>query len=197
MAYQLALAGLLLALLIVFGRGLTRCGARTLALLGLLVAIASGGRALFAAVPSVQPASFVIICAGLWLGPGAGLVVGLLTGLLSNLLLGLGPYTLSQMFLWGLMGLTGAFLRRAPQGALVAFGFVWGFVFGWAMNLVWYTFSGAPLVWAVYLAACAASFWFDFLHAAVNAVLLLMFSKFSLSLLTGLNASSNQTGGNV
>ncbi|MDR1604381.1 MAG: ECF transporter S component [Gracilibacteraceae bacterium] len=145
-------------------------------LIALLTALATVGRVLFAAVASVQASSFIIITAGMALGPEIGAMTGLMTGAASNLLLGLGPWAPWQMLAWGLMGFGAGLLRRpllAFKPLRVAYGFTWGFLFGWVMNL-WYTASYAESSgWSAYWLACVASLPFDAAHAGANVVLIL------------------------
>ncbi len=165
----------LLILLIGFGRGFVRQGLQALLAVAVLIAMASIGRALFASIPNVQPASFLIMVCGFIWGPGAGLVAGILTALLSSLLTSLGLHTVWQAFFWGLMGLSAAAFRRTPIYVRVSFGFIWGFLFGWGMNLWYYSLAGAPFSWSAYLVACTFGFNFDLLHAAANAALLFLY----------------------
>jgi energy-coupling factor transport system substrate-specific component len=138
----------------------------------LLASLSSVGRFAFAAIPSVQPASFIIIMTGVLLGPGAGLVCGVITGFLSNLLLGmLWPYAAWHMLLWGVMGLLAGLLGRLPFWLHATLGFAWGFVFGWVMNLMWYT-MGAPFSLPVFILACVSSAAFDLAHALANLLLI-------------------------
>lgn len=183
---ELIMICLLLTALALSAPGFLRRGLKALVVVAVLAALASVGRMLFASIPSVQPASFFIILCGLSLGPGAGLICGLLTALLSGLLTSLGPFTLWQAFFWGLMGLSAVALRRAPWWVLVAFGFAWGFLFGWGMNLWWYSVADVPLTLGAFLLACVKSFSHDLAHALTNAALLAAFSRGSLKLLVRL-----------
>ena len=178
---SLLLVGLLLAVL--FLRFEERePGSRELAAVGVLAALAAGGRVLFAAVPGMQPATFLAIAAGYALGAEPGFMVGALAALLSNFFLGQGPWTPWQMLGWGLGGAAGGLLGRALRGkvrvvpvALLAT--AWGFVFGWGMNLWFWLSFVRPLEARTFLAACAASFWFDLLHAGGNLCFALMLTR--------------------
>lgn len=178
-ALLLAVCGLLLVCFFDFER--SRAGAQKIVLIALLAAVACAGRVLFAGIPSVQPASFLIILTGAVFGPQAGFMTGAMTALTSNMLLGQGPWTVWQMAAWGLMGLfagvSGRFLKK-HLAALCAYGLLWGFLFGWFMNLwtVFGGFFGAVSLRAV-LAACAASLPLDFAHAACNLLLLLLLAR--------------------
>lgn len=157
-------------------REFARLGVRGLCAVAILTALSAAGRALTSGIPSVQPSSFIIMLCGATLGGGAGLFCGMLTAVLSNLMLGsLGPYTVWQMLLWGLMGLLSPKPMNANVVIRVLYGAVWGFVFGWVMNL-WFPLAGfIPLNWTSLVAACVASFSFDLAHALCNAGLCLVF----------------------
>jgi energy-coupling factor transport system substrate-specific component len=160
-------------------------GAKEVALVATLGAVAAAGRVLFSPVPGVQPVTTTCIVAGAALGPRAGLAVGPIAGLISNSFLGQGPWTPPQMALWAAAGLTGALLRtvcrRAVGLALVAG--VWGLVFSWAMN-VWFLASFGPeLSWASFTLATGRSMPFDVAHAAGNVLFALAIGPALLRLL--------------
>lgn len=178
-ALLLAVCGLLLLFFVNFER--SRAGAQKIVLIALLAAAACAGRVLFAAIPSVQPASFLIILTGIVFGPQAGFMTGAMTALTSNMLLGQGPWTVWQMAAWGVMGLLSGLLCRILKkhlAVLSAYGFLWGFLYGWFLNL-WTVsggFFGAFSLRAV-IAACIASFPLDLAHAACNLLLLLLLAR--------------------
>ncbi len=148
-------------------------GAREVAVVGALAAVGAAGRVIFAAVPGLQPATFLVVLSGYVLGEESGFLVGALIALLSNIFLGHGPWTPWQMVGWGLAGFSGGLLSRLFRGKvralpLALLACVWGFLFGWIMNLWFWLSFIYPLSWASYVATCAASFWFDLLHATGN-----------------------------
>ncbi len=160
-------------------------GAKELALVATLGAVAAAGRVLFSPLPGVQPVTVICIVSGAALGPRAGLAVGPIAGLISNSFLGQGPWTPPQMALWSAAGLTGALLRpicrRALGLALVAG--VWGILFGWAMN-VWFLASFGPEVsWSAFVLTSGRSVPFDVAHAAGNVLLALVAGPALLRLL--------------
>ncbi|MDI6873760.1 ECF transporter S component [Candidatus Solincola sp.] len=174
---SLLLALLLLALLFLrFEEG--DYGAREVAAVGALAAVGAAGRVFFAALPGVQPATFLAVLAGYALGAEPGFLVGALVALLSNIFLGHGPWTPWQMLAWGLAGASGGLLAAfhrekrllAAAAVLVT---AWGFLFGWFMNLWFWLSFVYPLNWASYVATCATSFWFDLFHAAGNLAFVL------------------------
>lgn len=145
-------------------------------MIAILSAISAVGRGLFAAIPSVQPSSFIIIMTGLTLGAEAGFMTGALTALLSGLWMGLGPWTPWQMFAWGLMGCIAGMLRKPlarHKSLRIAYGAVGGLVFGWIMN-IWMLMSvdSVETGLAYMISLFMASFVFDSLHAAANALLI-------------------------
>ncbi len=149
-----------------------RPDARRLAVVAALGAAAAASRVLFVALPSVQPVTVIVLATGATLGPRAGFAVGALTPLLSNMALGHGTWTPAQMALWGMVGVTGAALAtvcRRPHGLAVV-GFVWGFLFGWAMNLWDLAVLGPVLNWPAFVARSGASLWFETAHAVGNVV---------------------------
>ncbi|MFC6259538.1 ECF transporter S component [Levilactobacillus fujinensis] len=151
---------------------------RLLVFLAVIVALGVLGRVPLAAIPNVQLTSFVVIVSAVSLGPEMGFVSGSMMALVSNLFLGQGPWTPWQMLAWGLMGLTTGLLRRSQLKdnvwLLVVWGALWGFWFGWIMDL-WYALAYVrPLRVTSFLLAFASSFLFDALHAATNAVSILL-----------------------
>jgi len=143
-------------------------------LIALLAAIAALGRIPFAALPGVQPTTFVVVISGFVFGGGVGFMIGAVAGLVANCFLGHGPWTVWQMLMWGACGgsagLFGRIFPRAGRLGLVAFAFAWGFLFGWGVNFwYWYSFV-QPLSLSTWLAVSAVSFPLDAVHAAGNAV---------------------------
>lgn len=145
-----------------------------IALLATMAALAALGRLPFAAIPNVQPTTFLVIISGYVLGPGAGFAVGALAALISNFFMGMGPWVPWQMVAWGLVGLTSGVLARVHKSnsrfTLVAFALAWGYLYGLIMNTWhWLTYI-YPLTWPTFAATYAAGFLFDTLHAAGNGL---------------------------
>lgn len=179
-----------LALVVMLGLGLVALergggGAKELALVATLGAVAAAGRVFLSPIPGVQPVTVICIVTGASLGPRAGLAVGPIAGLLSNSFLGQGPWTPPQMALWSAAGLTGALLRplcRRRTG-LAVIAFAWGIAFGWAMN-VWFLASFGPeLSGASMVLASGRSLPFDLAHAIGNVLLALVAGPALLRLL--------------
>jgi energy-coupling factor transport system substrate-specific component len=140
-------------------------------MLGTISAVA---RVPFAAIPSVQPCTFFIICSGYVFGPVAGFMVGAVTALVSNFFLGQGPWTPYQMLAWGLAGISAAYFRRFRLGriGLIIFGVIWGYLYGWIMNTWFWVSFAYPLTFKTFIVYQLTSVWFDTFHAISNAVFL-------------------------
>ena len=170
-----ALAGVvaLLAGLALSERG--RSGSREIGLVAVLIAAASAGRVLFAAVPGAQPVTAIAIVAGVALGPRAGIAVGAGSALVSNAFLGQGPWTPWQMLLWGLAGLAGGLLApalRRSRPALVAVGVAISLVFGALMDVWQLAAFGPALTLTAFAAVHVRAIPFDLAHAIATAAIL-------------------------
>lgn len=155
-------------------------GSREMVLLSLMIAIAAVSRVPFAGLPSVQPTTFVIIVTAVVFGAESGFVVGAGAALVSNIFLGQGPWTPWQMLSWGLVGLTAGMLRNTFimkwKSFRMLFGFVWGFLFGWIMNL-WVMTGMENWSLSTFAMVYAASLYFDLAHALSNVVFLTLFAS--------------------
>lgn len=156
-----------------------KSSSREIALIAMLGTIAAVGRVPFAILPNIQPTTFIVIVSGFVFGPRAGFMVGSTAALVSNFFLGQGPWTPWQMFVWGMAGVCAGLMKIifpgiGPRGMTV-FCFLWGYLFGWIMNIWFWTAFVQPLNWTSFLATYAASFWWDTLHAVGNALFYTLF----------------------
>jgi energy-coupling factor transport system substrate-specific component len=161
--------------------------AEEILLIAMLGAIAAVSRVPFAPLPSVQPTSFVIMMSALVFGPEVGFLVGSIAAVVSNMFLGQGPWTPWQMFCWGMIGFTAGLLRntrfmKSLWGKNI-FGFSWGFLFGWIMNLWFLIGMYDHLNWKVFASAYVASFYFDLAHALSNVFFITIFSAIWIKIL--------------
>lgn len=152
-----------------------RLTTRDVALVATLGATAGAVRVPLAALPGVQPTTFLVVAVGAVLGPLNGFVVGVLAAVSSNMVLGHGPWTLFQALGWGLGGVAGHLVwRRLDLRGLAALGLAWGFVFGALTNVsVWVT-TQPVLTLRTYLGVAALSLVPDALHGATTALLFLV-----------------------
>ncbi len=174
MSHDIILAVVMIFLLSILCYSIERCrfSSKEIALISVLAALAALGRVVFTAIPSVQPTTFFVITSGAVFGSTIGLAVGMVAAVVSNIFLGQGPWTFFQMLAWALCGVSaGMLLRIYPQAnrkTFILFGFMWGYLFGWFMNL-WYWYSYVyPLTFKTWIATNVASFWFDTAHAVAN-----------------------------
>ena len=158
---------------------------KEIALVAMLGTISAVLRIPFAAIPSVQPSTYLVICSGYVFGPVAGFMVGAITALVSNFFLGQGPWTPYQMLAWGFLGVAAAYLRRFNLGRmwLVIFGIVGGYLYGWIVN-TWYWASFIyPLTFRTFVVYQFNSIWFDTFHAIGNAIFLGLFGMRTIDIL--------------
>jgi len=155
-----------------------RATAYEVAIIAMLSAASIALRFAFAALPQVQPSTFIILAAGVVYGSRAGFMVGALTPLVSNFFLGHGLWTPFQMFAWGAAGASAGLVARAwpdiSRNGLIVLGIMWGFLFGWITNLSQLFF--VPPTWQSVITIYALSFWFEMAHAIANAVIAWVFA---------------------
>lgn len=147
---------------------------KEIALVAMLGTISAVLRVPFAAIPNVQPCTYLIICTGYVFGPVAGFTVGAITALVSNFFLGQGPWTLYQMIAWGLAGVSTGYLSRFTMNKrlLVVFGILWGYLFGWITNIWFWTAFVYPLNLNTFILTQVNTIWFDTFHAIGNGIFL-------------------------
>jgi len=147
---------------------------KEIALVAMLGTISAVLRVPFAAIPNVQPCTFLIICSGYVFGPVAGFAVGAITALVSNFFLGLGPWTLYQMIAWGLCGFSSGYLGRVKVNSLILifYGIFWGYLYGFITNVWYWTAFVYPLTLRTLIVTQIGTVWFDTFHAIFNGVLL-------------------------
>ncbi|MFQ5342059.1 MAG: ECF transporter S component [Anaerolineae bacterium] len=181
-----------------------RLNAKIIAALGALTAVNAALRLIPG--PLGFSAVFVLpILAGYAYGAEFGFLLGSLSMFVSGIVTGgLGPWLPFQMLAAGWAGLLAGWLpdlrrlRRAETLVLASFGFAWGILFGFIMNLWFWPYlapgSGAGLAWEAGLGLwrgvqryaafyVVTSLWWDLGRAGGNAVLLFMFSAPLLRLL--------------
>ena len=159
--------------------------AKEVALVAMLGTMSAVLRIPFAAIPSVQPSTYLVICAGYVFGPVAGFMVGAITPLVSNFFLGQGPWTPFQMLAWGLLGVLAAYFRRFNLGrfGLIVLGVAGAYLYGWIVN-TWYWASFIyPLTFKTFLVYQLSSIWLDTFHAMGNAVFLGLFGVKTIQIL--------------
>lgn len=175
--------------------------AKTIALLGVLTAVAAALRPLSGGVTGFQPMFVVLVIGGRVFGPGFGFLLGATSMLTSALLTGgVGPWLPFQVLGAAWIGLGAGLLPRASgrrEVALLAgYGAASALAFGVLMNLWFWPFivtdgsiafvAGAPLTENLgrLLAFTVATSWgFDIPRAVGNAVLIALLGAPALRVL--------------
>ena len=156
--------------------------AREIVLLAVLCALVVAGRAAFFFVPQFKPMLAMVILFAIPLGAESGFLIGVLSAFVSNFFFGQGPWTLWQMFCFGLCGFcSGLFFgrkaRRPKRLPLCLFGAFCALVlYGGIMNPVSLLLSQAAFTWESLLTAYAMGFPFDCVHALATVVFLFILS---------------------
>lgn len=96
--------------------------ARELTVLAVMIALSVAGRFLFAWLPGFKPVTALTVIAAIYLGKEAGFAVGALSAVVSNFYFGQGPWTLFQMFAWGLLGFVAGLAAKPLQKSRLALG---------------------------------------------------------------------------
>lgn len=152
---------------------------REIVLIALMGAIAAVSRVPFAALPSMQPTTFIVMVSGVALGPVPGFIVGNLAAIVSNLILGQGPWTPWQMISWGTIGLISGYLANTKimknKMWRSGFGLILGILFSWVMNLWGLLAMGGPFTLPQIFTYYIVSFYFDLAHGISNVIFLWLF----------------------
>ena len=168
----------------------TATSAKQIVLVSMLGTISALSRIPFAALMNFQPCTFFIICSGYVFGPIAGFMVAALTTLISNLFVGHGPWTVYQIFTWGLVGVSAGYLRRIPVRSdraritlLVVFGAIWGMLYGVIINIWFWAAFIYPLTLKTYLLTLLSAVWWDLSHSLANVVFLSLFGTKTIAIM--------------
>lgn len=121
---------------------------KTLAIAGIVIALAAAVRPLGAGVGGIEPMWLILIIAGRVFGAGAGFVIGASAIFVSALLTGgVGPWLPYQVVCAGWIAMGAGLLPniagRLEVAMLMLYGAVSTFFYGWAMNLwFWQSLQG-------------------------------------------------------
>jgi len=175
-------------LLLLAGYEKKRLSAREISVIAVLGTISALGRVPFAAMSPLQPTMCLVILGGLIYGAPTGFLVGAMTPLVSNFFAGQGPWTPWQMLVWGVMGASAGWLKNIHHSSsnwgLILFGALWGYLYGWIMDISFWASFANTLTWQSFLAVCVAGFGFDSIRALGNALLFLLIGPSIVKVLT-------------
>jgi len=153
-------------------------GSKEIATISILGAFSAASRIPFAAIPSVQPCTFIILVSGYVFGPLSGFIIGAETALLSNFFLGQGPWTIWQMLAWGIVGIIGHLIRKLGKNSfllLMIISVAVAYLYGIIMNISYWIMYMGTHTFASFLYVELLSFWYDTLHAAGNVIFMDLF----------------------
>ncbi|UOQ47546.1 ECF transporter S component [Gracilibacillus caseinilyticus] len=144
-----------------------------LTLISLLAAVCVAGRICFQFLPNIQPVTAIIIVAGALLGVVPAICIAIVSTYVTNLFMGMGIWTIWQIFAWSIIGLLAGLIGRYVPARyhlviLTGFSVLAAFLYGLVLNLGTFTFSGS------FFAYMLASIPFDLMHAIGNLVFMLI-----------------------
>lgn len=151
---------------------------RELMILAVLVAIGVAGRSALFMLPQFKPVVAIVIITGVCLGAESGFMVGALTGFVSNFFFGQGPWTVWQMFCFGIIGFIAGILfqkgfLKKNLGALCIYGGLSTFViYGGIINMGSMLMATGKFNFYTLLTFYASGFWFDLIHTSATVFFL-------------------------
>lgn len=160
-----------------------KISARSVALLSSLTALACALRLVRIPVEGIEFTNFLVILAGLSMGPSEGFLAGALVPLVSNFYLGQGAWTAWQMLAWGLLGMAaGAFKDRKVRRWVLALGGLFsGWAYGFLLNLYYFLYL-RQFDWKMLGFVIAQGFFGDTLSGVCTAVFLVISWPWALKL---------------
>ena len=151
---------------------------KKLVLIASLSAIATIGRIAFYMLPQFKPVLAIVILSAVILGPYEGFLVGALTGFVSNFYFGQGPWTVWQMFAFGITGFAAGYLFRKfrlSRLALCIYGILSAFlIYGLIMNFASIVMVSGPITKHRVLATYAAGISYDLIHGIATYIFLFL-----------------------
>lgn len=135
-------------------------------LIAMISTVAYVGRMMFSFIPNVQPTTTIIILVTLYIGTYDGLLVAVVSIFMSNLHLGMGPWTVAQIFAFSMIVLTFHILKntRLSIKYYPAVAFLSGLFYGFVISLIQAPFFGWPMFFPYWIAGLS----FDFYHGVGN-----------------------------
>ena len=144
-------------------------------LLSSLIALSCALRLVRIPVEGIEFTNFLVILAGLSMGPSEGFLAGALVPLVSNFYLGQGSWTAWQMLAWGLLGMAAGLLRnkKAKRWVLALGGLFSGWAYGFLLNIYYFIYL-RQFDWKMFGFVIAQGFLGDTLSGVCTAVLLVI-----------------------
>lgn len=152
-----------------------------LVLIAAFVALATVSRILFNVItilPGFNPVSAIIILIAIVFGGEVGFMVGALTAFISNNYLSHGPWTVFQMFSWGIIGyLSGLFSKILKKNKiiLIIFGIFSGIIFSVIMDIYTVLSIDNAFNFKRFLFVQSISLPFTITYIVANVIFLILF----------------------
>lgn len=152
-----------------------------LVLIAAFVALATVSRILFNVItilPGFNPVSAIIILIAIVFGGEVGFMVGALTAFISNNYLSHGPWTVFQMFSWGIIGyLSGLFSKILKKNKiiLIIFGIFSGILFSVIMDIYTVLSIDNAFNFKRFLFVQSISLPFTITYIVANVIFLILF----------------------
>lgn len=151
-----------------------RIDIREITLIGLLSALCVVSRIMLQFLPNIKPVTSIIILISCWLGWRFGVKLAVISASISNLILGMGPWTIFQIFAWAVIalfsGLIGKLSISKSITFMACFSFFSGYIFGLFVSFEKMIYGG----FKVYLTYYLAGLYFDTLHAMGNFIFMIV-----------------------
>lgn len=156
--------------------------AREIVLIAVLSAIAVAGRGAFFMIPQFKPVVAIVIITGVCLGGEAGFLVGTVTGFVSNFFFGQGPWTVWQMFCFGIIGfLAGVLFQKGLLKKNKIHLLIYGFlstliIYGGIIDFGSMMMMSGKFNLKLLLTFYVSGFWFNVIHAVSTVFFLFILS---------------------
>lgn len=142
-----------------------------IAYLAMVVAACVVGRTMFQFIPNVQPMTAIFLILTYQLGVIRGLIVNVLSLLITNFYMGMGIWTVSQIFSFGVVIICMGLLCKWPyfkqhRWLQIVFSILAGFLYGFIIAGCDVQIYQIARFWPYYLAGV----YFDLLHALGNGI---------------------------
>ena len=182
-SYIIFTVAALTVLLFISGFDRRKTGSRRMVLTAVFIAMATAGRAIFSALPGVNPITAVTVLAAIYLGGETGFMIGSFSALLSNFFAGQGVWTPFQMFAWGMTGMIAGLLMKRLAGHRLrtcAYAFFAGVIYSFIMDVWTVLWMYGSFIPSAYLAALGTAAPLTAVYAVSNAAFVfLAFKPFS------------------
>lgn len=152
--------------------------AREIVLLAVMIAIGVAGRSAFFMVPQFKPVVAIVIITGVCLGAEAGFLVGALTGFISNFFFGQGPWTVWQMFCFGIIGFIAGILfqkkllKKHRVSLCIYGGLATFFIYGGIINIGSVLMATGTITLKSLMVYYLSALTFDLIHAVATVFFL-------------------------